>query len=90
MIYNSRYLVGGTGKTTLYRILRNGCVSAVLIGIGIHFVPRQMTSFWIWGLYGAAVFAAAAVSLGVINYLCEPKEFQKLFQRFQNIIQKGK
>ncbi len=90
MIYNSRYLVGGTGKTTLYRILRNGCVSAVLIGSGIHFVPRQMTSFWIWGLYGAAVFAAAAVSLGVINYLCEPKEFQKLFQRFQNIIQKGK
>ncbi|HIW82892.1 MAG TPA: polysaccharide biosynthesis C-terminal domain-containing protein [Candidatus Dorea gallistercoris] len=90
LVYNSRHLIPGTGRTTLARILRNAAVSAALIGIGRTVVPWQMTSFMGWGLYGAAVFAAAAVCLGLVNYLCEPEEFQRLFRRFQNIMQKGK
>lgn len=90
MIYNARRLVEGSGRTTLHRILRNTAVSAVLIIAGMQVVPQEMTSFVTWTCWGAAVFAAAAASLGIVNYLCEPGEFRKLLERFQTIIRKGK
>lgn len=83
--YNSKYLVHNSGKTTCKRIIRNMCLSAVLILGGLHFVPQTMHGFVQWFCYAAIYGMISVGAVTIWNYIWEPQEFQILLRRLTGI-----
>ena len=86
ILYNSKYLVKGTGKRTFSRIGRNILVVVVLVAVGIYVVPQNMTSFVSWFLYAVLSGAVSSFVLLGLNYFAEPEECRKLLVKFKMVV----
>ena len=86
ILYNSKYLVKGTGKRTFSRIGRNIFVVVVLVAVGIYVVPQNMTSFVSWFLYAVLSGAVSSFVLLGLNYFAEPEECRKLLVKFKMVV----
>ena len=86
ILYNSKYLVKGTGKRTFSRIGRNIFVIVVLVAVGIYVVPQNMTSFVSWFLYAVLSGAVSSCGLLGLNYFAEPEECRKLLVKFKMVV----
>ncbi|MCF2680736.1 polysaccharide biosynthesis C-terminal domain-containing protein [Faecalicatena contorta] len=85
ILYNRKYLVQGTGMNSIKRISRNLVVSLVLVFGWLKFVPQSMGSFVEWFLYAVIVAGLSGICLVCVNYVCEPKEFQKIVNRIKSL-----
>ena len=80
VFYTSRHLVKGCAKKSMFRILRNVLIVALLCIVGTYVIPKNMASFITWFLY--------AIGMGVVsvNYVVEPDEFKELVLRVKGIV----
>lgn len=85
ILYNRKYLVEGSGKTTFKRICRNLIVSLIIITGCFMFVPQEMYSFFVWIIYAVATAMTAVICLTAVNYFCEPKEFRSMIERVKSL-----
>ncbi len=88
IFYSAKHFVKGTLRASLLRILRNVIASAVLIALGIWFIPSTANSWFV--LIGSAVIYGL-VSLAVlisVNFVCEPYEFKALIGRAKDILRR--
>lgn len=88
LIYNCKYLVKGTGKTTAKRIGRNVVLMIVLIALGGNLVPQVMSSFLSWFGYSLVFGGISFLLFVALNYICEPSEATLLVNRVWSIIRK--
>lgn len=77
-----RFLPGTLGKT-FARILRNGVTAAVLIWLGIRFIPSTMDGWFVWFAYAVAAAAVSAIALAAVNFVFEKREFMAAFARLK-------
>ena len=88
ILYNNKYLMKGTAKTSFIRIIRNGAATALLIAAGLKFVPQSMDSFITWFVCAAGMGVASCAVITAVNYVAEPAEFKSLWTRVQGILGK--
>lgn len=86
ILYNNKYLVKGSLKTTILRLLRNGFTSALIFAIGFAFLQMNDDSWIMFFINTIIVAAVSGLILVIVNFIFEPKEFKVLFQRFGNIL----
>ncbi len=85
ILYNRKYLVEGSGKTSMKRIIRNLIVSLIIMGVCFLFVPQEMESFLTWAVFAVVVAMISLIALVIINYVCEPEEFKSMWQRVKSL-----
>ncbi len=85
IIYNARYLVKGTMKKTLERIIRNLLTAAAVITVMLMITPSLMTSWTQWFLYAVLTGVVTSAVFGVVNFIFEPQQFKMLLNRLKSI-----
>ena len=58
ILYNAGHFLNGTLKRTVVRLIRNLCVSAVFVYLGIRFIPAEMSG---WGMWNSAGTSASSM-----------------------------
>ena len=90
ILYNAKYFLGGTLKRTDIRLLRNLAASAVLVYLGIRFIPADMSG---WGRWIITAVVCGAVCTGVItlvNMISEPDEFRGMIRQLKQMAGGGR
>lgn len=88
IFYTEKYLLPGTLKRSLSRIIRNALAVTALTAAGICCIPQSMNSFVVWFLYAVTAGVVSAAVIVGINYLFEPEGFRELMERLKRIIKK--
>lgn len=89
ILYSSKHFLNGMLKTTLFRLVRNLAVIAVIIYCGITFLP-QVTDSWLTFLCsGVAVGSASLISLLAVNYLFEAEQIKSIFKMILGIFKRS-
>lgn len=88
IFYTEKYLLPGTLKRSLSRIIRNALAVTAFIAAGIYCIPQSMNSFVVWFLYAVTAGVVSAAVIVGINYLFEPESFRELMERLKRIIKK--
>lgn len=86
--YTGHELVKGTFRKTIFRILRNFVVSALLVWGGINIVPQNMYKFSVWFIHACLTGGVSMVVLLAVNYFAEPSSFNELILRLRNILKR--
>lgn len=84
--YSAKRFLPGTLPKTFARILRNTVVSAVLVWLGIRFIPSAMDGWFVWFAYAVGAAVVSAVVLAVVNLIFEKHEFIATIQRVKDIL----
>ncbi|WP_330066394.1 lipopolysaccharide biosynthesis protein [Blautia sp.] len=88
IVYNAKYLVKGSSRKTMSRLVRNIIVTILAVALGLNFVPQIMTSFGLWFEYAVITGCSFSVIFVIVNLVTEPKEFQALITRVIQVIKK--
>lgn len=88
ILYNRKYLVKGSGKNTLYRLIRNTVVMLIWSMIGCLKLAPQLSTFLQWFIGAAIIGVLSGLSILLVNYICEPNEFKMLLSRATNLLKK--
>ena len=86
VFYTSRHLVKGCAKKSMFRILRNVLIVALLCIVGIYVIPQNIASFITWLLYAIGMVAVSVFTIVGVNYMVEPDEFKELVLRVKGIL----
>ena len=89
ILYSAKHFLSGTLARTIVRLLRNLAVSALLVFLGIRFMPVHMSGWISWILWAlvSAVIALAAVT--AVNIAFEPQAFREMMFRIRRMFQKA-
>lgn len=85
LFYSAKRFLPGTLGKTFRRIVRNGITAAVLIWLGIRFIPSAMDGWFAWFAYAVAAAVLTALALAVVNFVFEKNEFMAAFARIKDI-----
>ena len=86
ILYNAKYFLPGTLRRTAGRLLRNLAAAALLVLLGLRFVPESMAGWaaWFGWALGFAVLALALIM--AVNVLAEPRTFREMAKRIKGML----
>ncbi len=88
IIYNEKYFIKGSLKTTAVRLVRNIAVIAVALTVGVMTVPSNCSSWMVW-FVSAAVYGVCACVLFVgVNIIFEPSQAKATLGRIKDVLKK--
>ena len=88
ILYSAKRFIKGTLKKTILRLIRNAAVFAILVFLGIKFIPVHMDSWILWILWALlAGFVSLAVLMGV-NLIFEPAVFKDMLGRIKGMLKR--
>ncbi len=88
IIYNEKYFIAGSMKTTVLRLLRNIAALALAVWVGIILVPAKCDSWLVWFMSAAIYGVCVCVVFVAVNIISEPKEAKEMLGRVKEIIKK--
>lgn len=88
ILYNRKYLVKGTGKTTLYRLLRNLFLMIIFSCIGYWKVAPRIHSFAQWFIGAVVIGCFSGITILFVNFICEPDQFKMLLSRVKSVFKR--
>ncbi len=86
ILYNAKYFLPGTLRRTAFRLLRNAAAAAVLVFLGIRFVPQVMTGWGSWFLWAVLYAVVSLAVVTAVNVLFEPDAFKEMMKRIRGIL----
>jgi len=86
IFYNASRFLKGTLKRTFLRLIRNAATAALLIWLGITFIPTDMGGWIQWVLWALVFAVVSVVVIGLVNILFERDEFREMMKRIKGII----
>lgn len=89
IIYSARRIVKGSLKLTVWRIIRNLVVAALLVAGGLWLLPVTVESWLGWLCQAIAIGIVSCIVIVGVNFVFEPKEFKVLLGRVKGVAKKG-
>ena len=86
IFYNASRFLKGTLKRTFVRLIRNAAAAALLIWLGITFIPQGMGSWIEWILWAILYLAVSVAVVALVNILFERNEFREMMKRIRSMI----
>lgn len=90
ILYNAKYFLNGTLKRTFIRLLRNLVTAAVLVYLGIRFVPRDMSGWGSWIITAVICTLICTAAVTAVNMISEPGEFKGLIRQLKQMAGAGR
>ena len=88
ILYNAKYFLKGTLKRTFLRLGRNLAASAVLVFLGIRFIPQTMSGWFGWILAAVIYAVVCLAAITALNVLFEPAACKEMFVRIKGMLGK--
>ncbi len=86
LYYTAKHFVPKTLKKTLFRLLRNTVVAAVVVPLGLWLIPQTTDSWMTWLVGACGVGVASVTLLCLVNVVFERDEFKKFLGIAKSII----